>query len=85
MKDVLQFMDNLAEFLGSSEGQTIEEIRAELCAEMGEAQFLEAERKFLAFIEEQKSKLKNTHASDCAVHNEPAYPNGPCNCGMTGE
>jgi hypothetical protein len=21
------------------------------------------------------------HASDCAVHNEPAYPNGPCNCG----
>ncbi|MGS1064163.1 helix-turn-helix domain-containing protein [Burkholderia glumae] len=22
-----------------------------------------------------------THASDCAVHNEPAYPNGPCNCG----
>lgn len=21
------------------------------------------------------------HASDCAVHNEPAYPNGPCDCG----
>ncbi|WP_244134224.1 hypothetical protein [Burkholderia gladioli] len=21
------------------------------------------------------------HASDCAVHNGPAYPNGPCNCG----
>lgn len=21
------------------------------------------------------------HASDCAVHNEPAMPNGPCNCG----
>lgn len=21
------------------------------------------------------------HASDCAVHNEPAYPAGPCNCG----
>ena len=20
------------------------------------------------------------HASDCAVHNEPAYPKGPCNC-----
>ena len=20
------------------------------------------------------------HASDCAVHNEPAYPNGACNC-----
>ena len=21
------------------------------------------------------------HASDCAVHNEPALPVGPCNCG----
>ena len=21
------------------------------------------------------------HASDCAVHNEPAYPKGECNCG----
>lgn len=21
------------------------------------------------------------HASDCAQHNEPAYPNGPCDCG----
>lgn len=24
-----------------------------------------------------------THLSDCAVHNEPAYPNGPCDCGVT--
>lgn len=23
------------------------------------------------------------HKSDCAVHNMPAYPNGPCNCGVT--
>ncbi len=21
------------------------------------------------------------HASDCALHNEPAYPAGPCDCG----
>lgn len=21
------------------------------------------------------------HLSDCAVHNEPAFPNGPCDCG----
>ena len=21
------------------------------------------------------------HRSDCAVHNEPAFPNGPCDCG----
>ena len=24
---------------------------------------------------------KIIHDSDCAVHNEPAQPNGPCNCG----
>lgn len=23
------------------------------------------------------------HKSDCAVHNEPAYPAGPCDCGAT--
>lgn len=23
------------------------------------------------------------HASDCAVHNEPAEPNGPCDCGLS--
>lgn len=23
------------------------------------------------------------HASDCAVHNEPAYPNGDCTCGAS--
>jgi hypothetical protein len=22
-----------------------------------------------------------THYSSCAVHNEPAFPNGPCDCG----
>lgn len=22
------------------------------------------------------------HASDCAVHNEPALPKGPCDCGF---
>jgi hypothetical protein len=25
------------------------------------------------------------HTSDCAVHNEPAYPAGPCNCDLTGD
>ena len=25
----------------------------------------------------------NIHDSDCAVHNEPAYPNGPCNCSLS--
>lgn len=31
----------------------------------------------LQFIEKQK-----VHASDCAVHNEPAMENGPCDCDM---
>lgn len=26
-------------------------------------------------------ETKQKHWSDCAVHNEPAYPNGPCDCG----
>jgi len=25
--------------------------------------------------------LTGAHWSDCAVHNEPAFPAGPCNCG----
>lgn len=25
--------------------------------------------------------METLHKSDCAVHNEPAYPNGPCDCG----
>jgi hypothetical protein len=24
--------------------------------------------------------LNGLHSSDCSVHNEPAYPNGPCDC-----
>ncbi len=27
----------------------------------------------------------NKHASDCAMHNAPAYPAGPCDCGASGE
>jgi len=26
-------------------------------------------------------QLRERHWSDCAVHNEPAMPNGPCDCG----
>lgn len=26
--------------------------------------------------------IKIDHDSDCAVYNEPAYPNGSCNCGL---
>ena len=27
-----------------------------------------------------KEDTEDRHASDCAVHNMPAYPNGPCDC-----
>ena len=27
--------------------------------------------------------MTNQHASDCAVHNEPAYPAGPCDCHLS--
>lgn len=27
--------------------------------------------------------IPTEHASDCATHNEPAYPAGPCDCGAT--
>jgi len=26
-------------------------------------------------------RTRTSHLSDCAMHNEPAYPNGPCDCG----
>ena len=29
------------------------------------------------------SGLSVTHASDCALHNMPAYPAGDCTCGAT--
>ena len=29
-----------------------------------------------------QSERKTAHDSDCAVHNEPAYPAGPCDCGV---
>lgn len=34
---------------------------------------------------EPPDDLDITHASDCAMHNEPAYPNGPCDCGALKE
>ena len=27
--------------------------------------------------------MTNNHASDCAVHSEPAYPAGPCDCHLS--
>lgn len=29
------------------------------------------------------AKPEAQHASDCAVHNGPAYPAGPCDCGRS--
>jgi hypothetical protein len=38
-------------------------------------------------IAEEKARAAlagSTHASDCAVHNEPALPSGECDCGVSG-
>ena len=31
----------------------------------------------------EECKDGTIHASDCAVHNEPAYPRDECDCGVT--
>jgi hypothetical protein len=33
------------------------------------------------FPAKRKAAADKLHWSDCAVHNMPAYPNGPCDCG----
>ena len=32
-------------------------------------------------ITEKPKQAEIVHASDCAVHNAPALPTGPCDCG----
>jgi len=34
-------------------------------------------------IRQASAQPETQHASDCAVHNEPAMPAGPCDCGAT--
>ena len=54
--------------------------------------FCPAEQSMIAFEKEcnwcgesegsmTQEALKLAHWSDCAVHREPAYPNGECDCG----
>ncbi len=40
------------------------------------------QREFLGELGKRVS-LPASHASDCAVHNEPALPKGPCDCGAS--
>ena len=46
-------------------------------------------QEMLALAQPEKCQCPNCrvtlHASDCAVHNEPAYPKGACNCGAQPE
>lgn len=35
----------------------------------------------MEMIEATKRAARNAHWSDCALHNEPAMPAGPCDCG----
>jgi hypothetical protein len=45
---------------------------------------LSAERDQLAArLAEARDAAGDGHASDCATHNEPAMPNGPCDCGAS--
>ena len=37
------------------------------------------------FQAKRKMAADKLHWSDCAVHNMPAYPNGPCDCGVEQE
>jgi hypothetical protein len=34
------------------------------------------------FQAKRQAAMDKLHWSDCAVHNEPAYPAGPCDCGV---
>jgi len=36
----------------------------------------------LSMTNEEALRYYTEHDSDCAVHNEPAFPNGPCNCSL---
>lgn len=58
---------------------------------------MESDKRFYAVITALRERLAQPeqcqcpecqitpHASDCAVHNEPAYPKGACNCGAQPE
>lgn len=35
----------------------------------------------LDLLEHRAKSRPDIHLSDCSTHNEPAYPNGPCDCG----
>ena len=37
------------------------------------------------FQAKRAAAMDKLHWSDCAVHNEPAYPAGPCDCGVAQE
>lgn len=57
----------------------------ELGCDEDEAAFKERLKKLVSAPPPKSvQKRKSEHASDCAVHNGPAYPAGPCDCGAEG-
>ena len=73
---------------------TLKEVRSETFRLLRNGQKLYAEEKVwntITAIEEALNGCQcpecqvKPHASDCAVHNEPAYPKGKCNCGAQPE
>lgn len=51
----------------------------------GIVSFKVPDQKQEAVPQEPTSQEPDGHASDCATHNMPAYPNGPCDCGVDGQ
>jgi len=41
------------------------------------------EIRYLSERQSQPTEIAEGHASDCAVHNMPAFPNGDCDCGVS--
>jgi len=56
---IFDTLDSLAEALGNSDGQTIEEVEAELIEQMGEEAYKAAKARALNLIEECKRRLSD--------------------------
>jgi regulator of replication initiation timing len=87
LKDVAdkKDIDILAKHLVCHEAANeIESLRQQL-AEQTSSKTSSEEYQSWKQIKQESENIKRQiseglHDSDCAVHNEPAYPNGPCNC-----
>lgn len=54
MEKSLEVLDRLTDFLGNSDGQTTEEIEAELIEDMGEENYQAAKKRFMDHLDKLK-------------------------------